>query len=141
MTQIFSCLCLLLFTFHPKDGYLQGVYTQITSGIYEENTKNSISPLEGLDLVKERYATNFERVYDQYTKEYYYKLPEAEFYLVYEGMDETGSAYLYHLYEYVLDEPETGLGHAVTYGWYWVNKSSGIITGGNDSVMFGENVL
>jgi hypothetical protein len=47
---------------------------------------------------------------------------------VYEGMGENASEYLYHLYEYVLDEPEEGIGHTVTYGWYTVDKYTGEIT-------------
>lgn len=127
MTQIILCLCSMLILFHPKEDYLKAAYTQITSGIYEENTKSSISAMEGLDLVKERYAANFEKVYEQNTKEYYYKLQGADYYLCYEGFGETEQEYLYHLYEYVLDEPETGIGHTVTYGWYSVNKSNSVI--------------
>ena len=128
MTQFILCMCTLLILYHPNENDLRAAYTQIIAGNYEAYIKSSISVMEGLDLVKARYAANFEKVYDQNTKDYYYKLPGAEYYLYYEGVGETDQDYLYHFYEYVLDDPDTGMGHAVTYGWYSVNKSDKSIT-------------
>jgi hypothetical protein len=92
----------------------------------------------GKTLTKEEYAANFDKVYlEQETgntlteesakEEYYYKLPYADYYLIYEEQDSTGDKYLFHLYEFVLDDSELGLGHTVTYGWYKVDKKTGSI--------------
>jgi predicted small secreted protein len=99
-------------------------------------TDLNLSSMEALDIVKECYAANFEKIY--YTEDeqpystgdealYYYKLPIADYYLVYEGFGETEKEYLIHLYEFVVDEPETGIGHTFTYGWYTVDRETGII--------------
>jgi hypothetical protein len=83
--------------------------------------------MEALDKVKDQYASNFSKVIsDGNTGEYYYKLDSADYYLIYEGLEEE-SFYLIHLYEFVLDEPETGIGHTYTYGWYAVNRLTGEI--------------
>ncbi|NLK28512.1 MAG: hypothetical protein GX306_09260 [Clostridiales bacterium] len=95
--------------------------------IRNEPKMKAMTPMEALDLVKDRYATNFEKVYAESSDSYYYKLPYADYYLVMEGFEEDNS-YLVHLYEFVMDEPDTGIGHTVTYGWYTVNKDTGIIT-------------
>jgi len=95
---------------------------------------HAITPMEALDQVKECYAANFEKVYVESTdesdlesvEEYYYKLPFADYYLVYEGIQDE-DYYLIHLYEFVLDEPDTGIGHYVTYGWYTVDRLTGEI--------------
>jgi hypothetical protein len=84
--------------------------------------------MQALDLVKEKYATNFEKLILDTAEEYYYKLPYADYYLVYEGAEEIGQNYTFHLYEFVLDEPDTGIGHTVTYGWFTVDKNTGEIT-------------
>ena len=48
----------------------------------EEVGVANISPMEALDIVMEHYAANFDKVYYQNnTKEYYYKLPFADYYL------------------------------------------------------------
>lgn len=97
---------------------------------YDQET---IAPMDALDMVKECYAANFEKVEGEYedssvdVSEYYYKLPIADYYLVYEGVQEDND-YLIHLYEFVLDEPDTGIGHTVTYGWYTVDKFTGEVT-------------
>ena len=83
--------------------------------------------MEALDLIKALYAANFEKLEVGGGDTYYYKLPLTEYYLVYEGKGETEQQYLYHLYEFVLDEPEEGIGHTVTYGWYQVDKVTGVI--------------
>ena len=101
---------------------------------FTNENPQSITAMEALDLVKESYAANFEKVMLEQTsvedtaEEYYYKLPIADYYLVYEGKGETEQEYLIHLYEFVLDEPEIGIGHTVTYGWYTVDRETGIIT-------------
>lgn len=101
----------------------------ITKHIAKHIPERNITSMEALDRVKDLYATNFEKVFAKDTcEEYYYKLPFAEYYLVYEGSGETEKDYIFHLYEFVIDEPETGIGHTVTYGWYWVDRETGIIT-------------
>jgi hypothetical protein len=143
-----------------------------------------LTAMEALDLVKEQYANNFEKVFteedtvnnseaaatgaeisesgegrgevgeaaisesetggtgittdktdrseaakSEISEEvYFYKLPSAEYYLVYEGKGDTEYTFIIHLYEYVLDEPDLNLGHTVTYGWYTVDKWTGKIT-------------
>jgi len=93
----------------------------------KNNCKKVIAPMEALDKVKELYATNFLKVKGEEIGEYYYKLPAADYYLVYEGLEPDKESYLMHLYEFVLDEPETGVGHTVTYGWYSLEKNTGEI--------------
>ena len=46
--------------------------------------------------------------------------------IVYEDTDDTTGYYLFHLYEFVVDDIDTGR-HTVTYGWYWVNPYTGDI--------------
>ncbi len=94
--------------------------------ITKDNKKQKFTPMEGLDLVKCSYAANFEKI-DISKDEYYYKLELADYYLVYEGEGATEQQYLFHLYEFVLDEPEDEFGHTVTYGWYQVDKVTGEI--------------
>lgn len=101
--------------------------------------ERQLTPMEALDLVQKKYAANFEKINidadetsdqasDEYNGDaYYYKLPQAAYYLVYEGTGETEYEYIIHLYEFVLDEPETDTGHFVTYGWYKVNGLNGNI--------------
>lgn len=80
-------------------------------------------------MVKESYANNFDKVYENNTEDfYYYKSAIADYYLVYEGEVDLKGDYLIHLYEFVLDEPDTGIGHTVTYGWYQVNRENGVIS-------------
>ena len=93
--------------------------------ISQQDKPMSMTPMEALDKVQEIYATNFDKVFlEEGSEEYYYKLSQSEYYLVYEGI-EAGKCYLFHLYEFVLDEPDTGIGHTVTYGWYSVLIESG----------------
>ena len=96
------------------------------SSITKDKKKQEYTSMEALDLVKKSYASNFERIMLT-EKEYYYKLNLADYYLVYEGQGETEQQYIFHLYEYVQDEPELGIGHTVTYGWYQVDKITGKI--------------
>lgn len=113
--------------FLPQDmKYLSGAYGDSISSLFSIKPEG-LTPMEALDQVKERYAANFEKVFLGISEEYYYKLPIADYYLVYEGYGEDGNYYLFHLYEFVLDEPETGTGHTVTYGWYKVDQQSGFI--------------
>lgn len=86
-----------------------------------------ITPMVALDLVKAKYAANFEKVIVENTKEYYYKLPDADYYLLYEGTVKDERNYLFHLYEFVVDDPDANIGHTVTYGWYIVDKNTGLI--------------
>lgn len=83
------------------------------------------TPMEALDEVKRLYGSNFHKVNSKESPgEYYYTLEEAEYYLFYEGIVEN-EYYLIHLYEFIVDEPDTGIGHTYTYGWYWVDQRTG----------------
>jgi len=93
----------------------------------KRSEKQTLTPMEALDLVKVQYAANFEPILSAQDENYYYKLSFADYYLAYEGQGETEQQYLFHLYEYVTDEPEEGIGHIVTYGWYMVDKITGKI--------------
>jgi hypothetical protein len=95
--------------------------------VTKDDTNDELSPMEALDLVKNDYASNFERI-EISEEEYYYKLDLADYYLVYEGKGASNQQYLFHLYEFVLGEPEEEIGHTVTYGWYHVDKVTGEIT-------------
>lgn len=39
-----------------------------------------------------------------------------------------GNSYVVHVYEVVIDDAKTGAGHTATWGWYYVDKSSGAMT-------------
>lgn len=120
---------LLLFLLGLAGDNLTRGNTSITEDtkVQSEVTKE-VTPMEALDKVKAVYAANFEKVLIEETGEYYYKLPEAEYYLVYEGLQADNEHYLFHLYEFVLDEPDTGIGHTYTYGWYTVDRDLGVIS-------------
>ena len=132
MMRLVLYLLLILILFFPKENSFTGAAEYVMFHRNTETLHHSITAMEALDLVKIQYAANFEKVYPEHEnltyEEYYYKLPIADYYLVYEGRGETEQNYLIHLYEFVLDEPDTGIGHTVTYGWYTVNRESGIIT-------------
>lgn len=114
---------------HNLDKYLDAFYfTNEVDDVPKTAKDIPTSPMELLDKVKSIYADNFEKVYyGQTGEEYYYKLPVGDYYLVYEGLEEDQIHYLYHLYEFVLDDLEEGIGHTVTYGWYRVNSYTGLI--------------
>lgn len=96
---------------------------------FENQKEECISSMEALDLVKEHYAANFDKVYlENSDNQYIYKLRVADYYLEYAGEVGVEKDYLIHLYEFVVDEPETGLGHTVTYGWYIVDRESRVIS-------------
>jgi hypothetical protein len=118
-------------SFMPDSDDLPGAYREKLS-LQKYVKEEIITPMEALDQVKVIYAANFEKVYTKNTDEYYYKLPFADYYLAYEGPVQGEEQYLFHLYEFVLDEPETGIGHTVTYGWYTVDKETGEITDNTD---------
>jgi hypothetical protein len=94
---------------------------------HEAFEKQELTPMEAIDLVKGLYAANFEKQAGKNGDTFYYKLPQYEYYLTFEGEGEAKESYLFHLYEFVLDEPEEGIGHTVTYGWYQVDKVTGAI--------------
>ncbi len=102
--------------------------SQGTETALKETVREPLTAMDALDLVKERYAANFVRMDQDTGGSYYYKLPFAEYYLDYEGQGETEEDYLIHLYEYVANDTEEGIGHYVTYGWYTVNRTTGEIT-------------
>lgn len=87
-----------------------------------------LTPMEALDIVKEKYASNFTKaVLSKESQDYFYKLDKGDYYLVYEETNEITGQYLFRLYEFVEDDPDTGTGHAVTYGFYWVDPYTGEI--------------
>ena len=92
-----------------------------------KDIQGNVKADEALDRIKILYASNFKKVYMKDTMDYYYQLPDMNYYLVYEGLDESGQYYLIHLYEFVLDDEETGIGHTVTYGWFSVDRETGEI--------------
>jgi len=94
----------------------------------KDTIETRLSPMEALDLVKEKYASNFIKSNIQEDQEnYFYKLEMVDYYLVYEDTDNTTGYHLIHLYEFIIDDEDTGIGHTVTYGWYWVDPYSGDI--------------
>ncbi|NLJ95815.1 MAG: hypothetical protein GX321_01565 [Clostridiales bacterium] len=104
------------------------IYPKYSDEIWTTNGNANLTPMEALDMVREEYATNFiKSSFKENEEEYYYKLALADYYLVYEGIEEISGCYLIHLYEFVLDDEETGIGHTVTYGWYRVNPFTGEI--------------
>lgn len=128
MRKQLLCLFFILTISAPVIGSVSEASKDIIQEIYYNKSERQITPMEALDRVKERYAANFKKVYEGSEDEYYYKLDIARFYLAYEGETEAKRNYLLHLYEFVMDDPGTGLGHTVTYGWYTVDKKNGRIT-------------
>ncbi len=108
---------------HKLDSVSDFIRTDVTSEL-------SLTPMKALDLAKVCYAANFDKVYEKNSDKnyYYYKLATADYYLVYEGETGKEKDYLIHLYEFVIDDTDTGVGHTVTYGWYIVDRKSGFIT-------------
>ena len=142
MIQLIYLLCTVLLLCLPNDNNLPRepidnkgtnllieLKKETTSSQVSEKSKKDMSPMEALDLVKGEYAVNFEKVHnkDGEAQSYYYKLPEADYYLAYEGPGEKPQYYMIHLYEFVIDDPDLGMGHSVTYGWYTVDKTTGEI--------------
>ncbi len=127
MTRLLLYLSAIFMLFLPNDDYLKVTKVCLVQTT-NESSKKTITAMEALDLVQLEYAANFEKVMIEDTKEYYYKLPIASYYLEYVGQGETEMDYLFRLYEFVVDEEDTGIGHTVTYGWYSVNKETKIIT-------------
>lgn len=127
MGQIALCLFFLLGLFFTKDNAIVDGYYIADIIIEINDTKEqTLTPMDALDMVKERYADNFERIWSE-SGDYYYQLPLANYYLVCEGCNDTDTNYVIHLYEFVVDEEDTGIGHTVTYGWYLVDKVTGEI--------------
>lgn len=120
-------LCLftvLLITVEPTTIQVDDSKEEVLASVQMDD--GNISSMEALDMVKEKYAGNFEKICDE-TEEYYYKLPDYQYYLVMEDYDDTENYYLIHLYEFVVDELDTGIGHTYTYGWYKVYWDTGYI--------------
>ncbi len=89
--------------------------------------RKELTAMDALDIIKGQYAANFEKV--GITEDtYYYQLEDTGYYLAYEEEMEARTDYLIHLYEFVEDEPVSGIGHTVTYGWYRVDRETGRIT-------------
>ena len=105
---------------------LRAVFILILILSYSCGRGQALTELEALDRVQANYATNFSKVIREDSDSYYYKLETADYYLVSEG-PEGERYYLIHLYEFVQDEVDTGVGHTVTYGWFAVNRWTGEI--------------
>ncbi|PYY28233.1 stalk domain-containing protein [Paenibacillus illinoisensis] len=71
--------------------------------------KLNITEKEAVKLVKNKYGYNSSK-------------------LIVEVDKEVDNQYVVHVYEIVIDDEETGEGHTATYGWYYVDKSSGKIS-------------
>lgn len=141
MRPVVLCLCIMLCIYLPRMEELPGASKQMYDGeeppgcSLQEEEQSDITerelpytPMEALDIVKEKYAANFIRQKTDEEENYYYKLPDAEYYLVYEGQGATLDEYIVHLYEVVIDDPIENLGHTVTYGWYRIDRNTGEIT-------------
>lgn len=142
MKSVVLCLCLMLCIYLPRMKELPGALGQVVTGeepsgcSLQEDTQTDIqeqqdillTPMEALDMVKEKYAANFIRQKADQEEYYFYKLPDADYYLVYEGQGATEDEYIIHLYEYVSEDSIENIGHTVTYGWYRVDRNTGEIT-------------
>lgn len=128
MKDFFLYLFIILRITVPQEQLVQNVTDALFPNIHHEVTEYYITSMEALDIVKKQYAANFDKVMEETGEQYYYKLSFAELYLVYEEEIGTDQDYLIHLYEFVVDDPETGMGHMVTYGWYTVDRITGRIT-------------
>lgn len=112
MKPVVLCFCFMLCIYLPRMEQQELPYT----------------PMEALDIVREKYAANFIRQESAEDENYFYQLPDAEYYLVYEGQGATEDEYIIHLYEFVTEDPVENIGHTVTYGWYRVDRNTGEIT-------------
>lgn len=77
------------------------------------STSKSTSPVSedrAIQLVKDKYKLN------------------GSSYLVTDVDHEEDNMYVVHVYENVVDDAATGEGHTATYGWYYVDKTTGAIT-------------
>ncbi len=142
MKPVVLCFCLMLCIYLPRMEGLPGAQGLIDlkeeppgcSLKEEEHTDTkelqdiTYTPMEALDIVKEKYAANFIRQTRGQEEDYYYKLPDAEYYLVYEGQGATEDEYIIHLYEFVTEDQVENIGHTVTYGWYRFNRNTGEVT-------------
>jgi hypothetical protein len=109
---------------------LKGVVSEYYTSMENKSRlsmKKEIAPMEALDIIKEQYAANFKKVAITEST-YYYQLEDAKYYLAYEEEMEARTDYLIHLYEFVDEGSESGIGHTVTYGWYRVDRVTGRIT-------------
>ncbi len=107
-------------------------FVPVTDNLIPDRTvqkkEQTITPMEALDKVKKYYAANFDKIeMEDSEDEYYYKATNTDLYLAYEGEVGEEKNYLIHLYEFVIDELETGFGHTYTYGWFTVNRITGEI--------------
>jgi len=125
------CICLIfIFAFFGADfKFCPGIAGIIAGAVNAAAAKSTLSAMEALDLVKDKFAADFEQQYYSLDMDLYcYKLPDAELYLAYEGLGESEDEYLIHLYEFVCDDHDSGMGHSYTYAWYTVNRVTGCIT-------------
>lgn len=128
MRDFLLILIIILRISVSKEDYIHSLTENLIFPIVHERQLQTLSPMEALDRVKERYASNFDKVQvDPKGTDYYYKLKTAELYLAYEGEVEESHDYILHLYEFVVDDEASGIGHIVTYGWYTVDRRSGAI--------------
>ncbi|MDT0124187.1 stalk domain-containing protein [Paenibacillus sp. RRE4] len=71
--------------------------------------KLNITEKEAVKLVKNKYGYNNSK-------------------LIVEVDNEMDNQYVVHVYEIVIDDEKTGEGHTATYGWYYVDKTSGKVS-------------
>nr|WP_145401636.1 stalk domain-containing protein [Paenibacillus xylanexedens] len=71
--------------------------------------KLNITEKEAVKLVKNKYGYNNSK-------------------LIVEVDNEVDNQYVVHVYEIVIDDEKTGEGHTATYGWYYVDKTSGKVS-------------
>ncbi len=142
MKSVVLCFCFMLCIYLPKMEELPGASGQLYMGeeppgcALQEDSDSDIqvqraspyTPMEALDIVKDKYAANFMIQKADEEEFYCYKLPEADYYLVYEGQGVTEDEYIIHLYEYVSENSVENIGHVVTYGWYRFDRNTGEIT-------------
>ncbi|MFB3166588.1 hypothetical protein P5G62_005650 [Neobacillus sp. 179-C4.2 HS] len=92
----------------------------------EEQTKaeEAKKVAEAAEAVKPKTITKEQAI--QNVKRYAEVPDNPNVFVEYEYQLENGD-YVIHVYEVVIDVPATGEGHTATWGWYGVNKDSGIV--------------
>lgn len=130
MKRVAISLLLVLFLMSTTGFDLTSRNLNLQKKVEAKHTVNGkkLSPMKALDMIRKQYAADYVKILCDNKKDYYYKDPEFNFYLVYEGMEDKKTKYLIHQYEFVVDEEDTGLGHTYTYGWYLVDKKTGVIS-------------
>jgi len=80
---------------------------------------------EALDIVYKP-APGEEPLISEFSGNPYYIISSGgNYFLRVDNYNEKGNYYLLQEYEFVLDDPDAGMGHTVTYNWYKVDASTG----------------